>query len=82
MEGGGRRPAAETLDDPVLRWHGPDRKPQVQSGQVLPRENRPTDEMPTVKVFADFTEYLTLNGYAEVQEQEHRDTRVSASKGT
>jgi hypothetical protein len=38
--------------------------------------------MPTVKVFADFTEYLTLNGYAEVQEQEHRDTRVSASKGT
>jgi hypothetical protein len=70
----------EKGDDPVLRWHARGHRPQVQSGQLLPRENRPMEEMPTVRVFEDFTEYMTLNGYAEAQEQEHRDEQVTRSK--
>ncbi|KAI9674466.1 MAG: hypothetical protein M1817_001804 [Caeruleum heppii] len=61
--------------DPVLAWHT-EKTPLIQSGMEVSADLRPKAKIPAVRVFADFTEYMTLNGYACVQEREYVQSSV------
>ena len=58
--------------DPVLQWHPANRAtPFIDPELPTPRAERPKVILPAQLVFTDPIEYLTLQGYAAIQEEEY-----------
>lgn len=56
---------------PFLEWFkNTPRRFHLQAGNVLPREQRPDYTHPCTVAFVNWSEYLTVQGYGLVQEQE------------
>ncbi|KAI9840209.1 MAG: Tripartite DNA replication factor [Sclerophora amabilis] len=63
----------EREDDPVWKWHPGKKKIFLQLGTETPVADRPRERMAAITTFANWEEYLTLKGYAVIQEKEHTE---------